>query len=74
MDVFIKYLDGRGEHIEDVEVVKENSRMRSIDVTHKERERMIAEGETYQYTDKTYRKRKILNFAAIESIAIVEEE
>lgn len=74
MDVYIKYLDGKVEHIEGVEVVKENSRMRFIDVTYKERERLIANRETYLYEDKTYRNRKLLNFAAIESIAIVEEE
>lgn len=74
MDVYIKYLDGKVEHIEDVEDVNGNSRMRSIDVTYKERERLIANGETYLYEDKTYRNRKLLNFAAIESIVIVEEE
>lgn len=74
MDVYIKYLDGKVEHIEDVEDVKWNSQMRSIEVTYKERERLIANGETVLYEDKTYRKKKILNFAAIESIIIVEEE
>ena len=74
MDVHIKYLDGRSEHIEDVEDVKENSRMRLIGVTYKERERLTVEGEVYLFTGKTYMKRKILNFAAIESIEIVEEE
>lgn len=44
MNVYIRYLDGRDEIIENVEVVKENSRMRFIDVTCKERERLIAEG------------------------------
>ena len=74
MDVYIRFLDGRDEIIENVEVVKENSRMRSIDVTCKERERLIAEGENCAYTDKTFRKRKILNFAAVVSIVIVEIE
>lgn len=74
MDVYIKYLDGKVEHIEGVEDVKWNSQMRSIEVTYKERERLIANGETVLYEDKTYRNKKILNFAAIESIAIVEEE
>ena len=74
MDACIKYLDGKVELIEDVEVVKENSRMGFIDVTYKERERLIAKGESDLYVDKTYRNRKLLNFAAIESIVIVEEE
>lgn len=74
MDVYVKYLAGRVEHIEDVEDVSWNSRMRSIDVIYKERERLIAKGESDIYADKTYKKKKILNFAAIESITIVEEE
>lgn len=74
MDVYIKYLDGKVEHIEDVEDAKGHSQMRSIDVTYKERERLMAKGESYLYADKTYMNRKILNFAAIESITIIEEE
>lgn len=71
MDVYIKYLNGNRELTEDVEVVKENSRMGFIDMTYKQRTR-ITEGETCIVKEKTCRK--ILNFAAIESITIVEEE
>lgn len=72
MEVYIKYLNGNSELIEDVEVVKENSRMGFIEVTYKERVRDITDKGTYLDTEKTYRK--ILNFAAIESIEILEEE
>lgn len=74
MDVYIKYLDGRDERIEDVEVVKGNSPMGFIDVTYKEGERLIAEEGSSIFADKIYRKRKVLNVTAIESMTIVEEE
>lgn len=75
MDVYIKYLDGRGEeHIEDVVDVKTNSHMRSVNVTYKERERLMGEDGIHLYTGIIYMKRKILNFAVIKSIVITEEE
>ena len=74
MDVYIKYLDGKDERIEDVEVVKENSRMGFIDVTYKKGKRLIAEEGSSIFAGKLYRKRKILNFTAIESMTIIEEK
>lgn len=75
MEVCIKYLDARDEeYIEDVEDVTTNAQMGLVSMIYKERERLIAEGEPYLYTDKTFRKQKLLNFAVIKSIVITEEE